>query len=137
MCAALSASVVCDDARPIMLDMDCEDCGYDGLIQSPTLDADTSTPAELANAASLVHPLIFCPPVGRGTRYALVVRKPWGQRVVVYRDLASSAHAPLNLARIRHCGAMLGVKEVILVPPAVNSNYRPPTAPAISASTFS
>lgn len=82
----------------------------------PTQDLSPSIPLELREPECTVHPFVFCPPFPCGTRYSLVVRKPWGQRIVLARGVAKSRHPSVNLARVRHEGAKLGVTEVHLVP---------------------
>lgn len=62
--------------------------------------------------ACLVHPLVFCPPVEKHARYALVIRKAWGQRIALSRRTATSRHASVNLARIRQEAATIGANEV-------------------------
>jgi|SRR4051812_45424930 hypothetical protein len=60
----------------------------------------------------LVHPLVWCPPLPKGTRYVLVQRTWPGQRTVLATGRARSRHESLNLARVRHTGATLGANEV-------------------------
>jgi hypothetical protein len=64
----------------------------------------------------LVHPLVLCPPLVRGTRYLLVIRRHAGQRQVVASGRAQSPHPMLNLARVRHTAACLGATEVHVLP---------------------
>ena len=64
----------------------------------------------------VVHPLILCPPLGHGVRYALV-RRDWpGTRNVLGVGRASSVHESANLAEVRERAARLGANEVHLLP---------------------
>jgi hypothetical protein len=65
---------------------------------------------------TLVHPLIFCPPLAQGTRYLLVQRNLGGARVVLGIGRAQLPHPVSNLAEVRQRGARLGAGEVFLLP---------------------
>lgn len=66
---------------------------------------------------AVIHPLIFCPPVRKGARYALVARGDLGNRSILGSGMALNSHPPLNLAVIRRRGARLGATEVIMIDP--------------------
>ena len=65
---------------------------------------------------AVVHPLVLCPPLDRGTRYLLVARTWPGQRKVLGAGCARSPHGSLNLACVRHTAAKLGANEVHVLP---------------------
>jgi hypothetical protein len=68
--------------------------------------------ALLDDYQSLIHPLVLCPPITKGTHYLLVERKWWGQREVLKIGRARSPHQSLNLGRVRQTAARLGANEV-------------------------
>jgi len=98
-----------------MLDAFCRDSEIDEQHDSEAPDGPSIAPSELNEPGCLVYPLVFCPPLVRGVRYVLVIRKPWGQRIALSRRTATSRHATINLARIRQEGATLGANEVHVV----------------------
>lgn len=61
-----------------------------------------------------VHSLIECPAPGRGT-YILATRGPAGVKAK-YIGAAASRVGTVNLARVRHRGAVLGAAEVHFLP---------------------
>jgi hypothetical protein len=72
--------------------------------------------ALLDDCRALVHPLVQCPPISKGTRYLLVECKWWGQRDVLSVGRARSPHESVNLAQIRRTAAQLGANEVHILP---------------------
>jgi hypothetical protein len=75
-------------------------------------DNDTAPAVEREHWRALVHPLFFCPPIGKGSSY-LLVRRTWpGRRDILLAGQAKSPHADLNLARVRQTAARLGANEV-------------------------
>lgn len=72
----------------------------------------------LLDCRVIVHPLLFCPPLPKGSRYCLVVRDELGAREVVGTGLAMNTHEPLNLAVVRQRAARLGANEVFVLEPA-------------------
>lgn len=66
----------------------------------------------------VVHPLLFCPPLGQGVRYVLVRREWPGSRNLLGMGRATSVHESTNLAEVRLRAARLGANEVHLVPGA-------------------
>jgi hypothetical protein len=76
----------------------------------PTASASRARACTLLDA--LVHPLVRCPPIRKGTRYLLVERKWWGQRDVLRVGRARSPHESVNLAHVRRTAAQLGANEV-------------------------
>ncbi len=95
-----------------MLDAFCRDYELDEQHNSEAPDGPSIAPTELNEPGSLIHPLLYCPPLAKGVRYVLVIRKPWGQRIALSRRTATSQHGSINLARIRQEGATLGANEV-------------------------
>ncbi len=63
----------------------------------------------------LAYRLVTCPPVADAC-YLLVRTTEDGQREVLHVGLTSEPHSALNLAEIRHLGAMLGADEVHVRP---------------------
>ena len=63
----------------------------------------------------LIHSLIFCPPLQKGTKYALALRKPNGVRRVLGSGMTLNTHEPLNLAVVRQRAAKLGANEVLVL----------------------
>jgi hypothetical protein len=78
----------------------------------------------LLDCRVIVHPLLFCPPLPKGSRYCLVVRDALGAREVVGSGLAMNTHQPQNLAVVRQRGANLGANEVFVLEPAVTDGMR-------------
>jgi hypothetical protein len=64
----------------------------------------------------VVHPLLFCPPLPRDTRFVLVKRDWPGTRNVLGVGRAMSAHDRSNLAAVRLRAARLGANEVHVLP---------------------
>lgn len=60
-------------------------------------------------------PLITCPPVRRGN-YVLARREKDGTATVLFLGRSVNDSASLNLARIRHLGALMGANEVHVLP---------------------
>jgi hypothetical protein len=65
---------------------------------------------------TVVHPLLFCPPLVAGSRFFLVHRSEEGARRVLHVGRATSPHPTLNLAAIRYTSANLGANEVHVMP---------------------
>ena len=65
---------------------------------------------------TVIHPLLFCPPLPLGTHYTLVRREWPGVRHVLAIGRAQSAHETVNLADIRRRAAQLGANEVHILP---------------------
>lgn len=84
-----------------MFDALCRDHELDAQHDVETQDPSSPFYPELNGLDCIVHPLLFCAPLAKDTRCVLVVRKPWGQRIVLSRRTASSPHKTVNLARIR------------------------------------
>ena len=63
----------------------------------------------------LAYRLVTCPPVADAC-YLLVRTTEDGRWEVLHVGLASEPHSALNLAEIRHLGAMLGADEVHIRP---------------------
>jgi hypothetical protein len=61
---------------------------------------------------TLVHPLVFCPPLARGTQYQLVRRSWPGMRTVLAEGRAPYMQQALNLALVRRAAATIGANEV-------------------------
>ena len=78
----------------------------------------------LANCHTVVHPLLFCPPLAKGSRYGLVKRGPLGQRALLGTGMALNSHPPLNLAVVRRRGAKLEANEVVVLEPAGCASVR-------------
>src|SRR5262245_52508257 len=76
------------------------------------LIASKAPSAELEHRLTVVHPLLFCPPIPKGERYELVARTWWGERHVLASGRTHSPHDTLNLARVRQTAARLGANEV-------------------------
>ena len=98
-----------------MLDAFCREHYSGEQGRANVVECSSNVLSELDEGDCLVHPFLFCPPLAEGQRYILVIRKPWGQRVVLSRRIATSRHQSLNLARVRQEGACLGANEVHVV----------------------
>jgi hypothetical protein len=81
--------------------------------RAPAVPARTLTHPD---SRTVVHPLLFCPPLPRGTRYMLVQREWPGMRNVLAVGRAQSAHETVKLADIRRIAAQLGANEVHVLP---------------------
>lgn len=79
-------------------------------------EIDAKTAHWLTDIRVLVYPLLFCPPIGKGTRYGLVSRNELGRRSLLGTGVTVNSHPPLNLAHVRHRGARLEANEVLLLP---------------------
>jgi hypothetical protein len=64
----------------------------------------------------VVHPLLFCPPLGHGVRYVLVRREWPGTRSALGVGRATSIHESANLAEVRLRAGRLGATEVHVLP---------------------
>ncbi len=73
-------------------------------------------PADLHNCRSVVHPLLFCPPVPAGHKCLLVRRSSGGVREILLTSRTVSSHPTVNLASIRRVAAQLGANEVHVLP---------------------
>jgi hypothetical protein len=70
----------------------------------------------LHDCRTIVHPLLFCPPLQAGTRFFLVHRTDKGERRILHVGHTTSPHPTLNLATIRFTSARLGANEVHVMP---------------------
>lgn len=76
---------------------------------------DEGTPCP-SDCRTVVHPLLFCPPLAAGSRFFLVHRSEQGTRRVLHVGRATSPHPTLNLATVRYTSANLGANEVHVMP---------------------
>lgn len=94
-----------------------------GLERAPSMHAVEEHAAEdrahqNSETPSLQHfPLVFCPEPPRGTVYRLQRSGDGGGWTTLYEGVAQSEAASLNLAKVRHRGAVLGASRVVLIPP--------------------
>jgi hypothetical protein len=95
---------------------------YDRHLYERSADTPPATPRIVALSGEqldprvIVHPLLFCPPLGQGVRYVLVRREWPGTRNAVAVGGATSVHESINLAEVRMRAARLGANEVHLLP---------------------
>jgi len=79
----------------------------------------------------VIHPISFCPPLPRGTRYCLLKRDSGGARTVLGLGSALNSRPPLNLAYIRQRGTLLDANEVLVLeptPPVLSLPVRQPAS---------
>lgn len=79
-------------------------------------EIDANAAQWLTDTRVLIHPLLFCPPLPKETRYGLVWRDELGSRSLLGTGVTVNSHPPLNLAHVRQRGARLGANEVFLFP---------------------
>ena len=79
-------------------------------------EIDAKTAHWLTDIRVLVYPLVFCPPLQKGTRYGLVSRDELGSRSLLGTGVTVNSHPPLNLAHVRQRGARLEANEVFVFP---------------------
>ena len=91
--------------------------GTGTLMQISDLERTPDAHSEL-DCRVVVHSLLFCPTLEKGTRYCLASRDGGGRRTVLGYGMALNTHPPLNLAFVRQRGAKLGANEVLLIEPA-------------------
>ena len=86
--------------------------------RAPEVPSSKTTPISAGHSdpRTVVHPLLFCPPLPLGTRYMLVQREWPGMRNVLAVGRARSDHETVNLADIRRRAAQLGANEVHILP---------------------
>ena len=91
---------------------------YDRHLYERTPEIPSRKPVSAGNLdpRTIVHPLLFCPPLPQGTRYKLVSREWPGLRNVVAVGRAQSPHETINLADVRRRAAQLGANEVHVLP---------------------
>ena len=63
----------------------------------------------------VIYPLLFCPPLKKGSRYCLVRRDEMGSRALLGTGVAVNSHPPLNLAHVRQRCAKLAANEVFVI----------------------
>jgi hypothetical protein len=83
----------------------------------PTVDEESNVAHWLLDCRVVVHPLLFCPAIPKGTRYCLASRDELGRRAMLGLGMTLNAHGPLNLAVVRRRGASLGANEVLVLEP--------------------
>lgn len=59
--------------------------------------------------------LIGCPPIGQGN-FVLARREADGTAKVLHMGRSANSSPSLNLARVRHLGALMGANEVHVLP---------------------
>ena len=89
---------------------------YEGFTVTPAAPSIIPLAADQLDPRVVVHPLLFCPPLGRDQRYVLVRREWPGSRSALGVGRASSVHESMNLAEVRLRAARLGANEVHLLP---------------------
>lgn len=65
----------------------------------------------------VIHPISFCPPLPRGTKYCLVKRDSEGARTVLGLGAALNSRSSLNVAYVRQRGTSLDANEVLVLEP--------------------
>ena len=79
-------------------------------------EIDANSDHWLLDVQVIVYPLLFCPPLQKGTRYGLVWRNELGRRSLLGTGVTVNSHPPLNLAHVRQRGARLEANEVFVFP---------------------